>query len=210
MENQSRAAMRAVSTANRGKAFESFIEYANRAYRNRGEAIIEKQYVEMLPIRDGRGRIVTCKIGEKSTVDYLGRFGRYPIAIEAKNTNSASIRYDAVQAHQMRFLDDFTRGGIAIGLVLVSFNLERFYAIPAAFWQAGRQAWADAQRQRKRKAEKITMTKYGQTWTTTGKASVSPEELLPEWECFSTHAGLNYLKGAERYIETIEYDWRLP
>lgn len=192
-----------ISAANRGKAFESYIEYANRAYRNHDIAIIEKQYVEMLPIRDGRGRIITCKIGTKSTVDYLGRYGPVPIAMEAKHTRDDSIRFDAVQDHQARFLEAYTRGGMAIGLVLVSFNLDRFYAVPAAFWIAAREAWADAQRKHKRTAEKITITKHDQTWITPGKASVRPEELLPEWEVFNhRNYGLHFLEGAERYIET--------
>lgn len=206
VENQSKSAMRSISAANRGKTFETFIAYANRAYRTEGIAIVEKQYVEMLPIRDGGGRIITCKIGEKSTVDYLGRLGNIPLAVEAKDTRSGFIRFDAVQDHQMRFLEDFTRGGVGIGLVLVSFNLDRFFAIPAPFWQAARQAWAEAQRKNKRTAEKITITHYGQTWTTPGKASVRPEELYPTWECtIHRKYGLHYLEGAERYIDLSQF-----
>ena len=197
-----------ISAANRGKSFEAFLAYANRSYFNKDIAIIEKQYVEMLPIRDGRGRIITCKIGVKSTVDYLGRYGPVPIAVEAKHTRDDAIRFDAVQDHQAQFLEAYTKDGMGIGLVLISFNLDRFYAVPAAFWIAGRQAWAEAQRKRKRTAEKITITKYGQTWTTTGKASVRAEELLPEWEVF-THRnyGLHYLEGAHRYIENPNHTY---
>ena len=191
------------SLANRGKNFEKILEYANRYYKNSGTAIIAKQYVEMLPIRNGKGQIVTCKIGEKSTVDYLGRYGGYPIAIEAKESNQGSIRFDAVQDHQARFLEAYSQPGIAIGLVLVSFDTERFFAVPAVFWLPARKAWAEAQRKGKRTAEKITIAEYGQTWTTPGKASVRPEELLPEWEVFPTpNCTLHYLKGAERYIGT--------
>lgn len=188
--------------ANRGSAFEEYIKFSNGVYKNNGIAIIEKQYVEMLPIRDSRGKIVSCKIGEKSSVDYLGRFGHIPIAIEAKNMNSDAIRFDEVQGHQMDFLEDYAKGGMGIGLVLVSFNLQRFFAVPAAFWKAGRDAWKKAQLKGKRKAEQITITKYNQTWTTPGKASVRPEELHPGWEVFTQRGyGLHYLEGAQRYIE---------
>ena len=105
--------------ANKGKAFEGFIQFANQAYRRDGLAIIDKQQVEILPIRDRQGKIITCKIGEKSTVDYIGRFLNYPIAIEAKHTESDSISFHAVQDHQARYLADFIRGGNGIGLVLV-------------------------------------------------------------------------------------------
>ena len=195
-----------ISAANRGKAFESFIAYANRAYFNHDIAVIEKQNVEILPIRNGRGKIISAKIGAKSTIDYLGRYYDKPIGIEAKHTSDDTIRFDAVQDHQARYLEAYTRGGRGIGLVLVSFNLDRFYAVPAAFWIAAREAWADAQRKRKRTAEKVTITRYGQTWTTPGKASVRAEELLPEWEVF-THPnyGLHYLKNIQRYIEPPKF-----
>lgn len=208
MENKTKKPLK-WSLANRGKGFEELISWTNTAYKNLGIGVIVKQYVEMLPIRNGKGQTITCKIGEKSTVDYLGRYGPYPIAIEAKDTQQGNIRFDAVQDHQTRFLEAYTRGGIGIGLVLVSFNLERFYAVPAAFWLPARQAWAEAQRKGKRKAEQITITKYGQTWTTPGKASVRPEELLPEWEVFpAANCTLHYLKGAERYIDSPQENTR--
>lgn len=193
--------MKNLSQANRGKSFESFIEYTNRAYRTRRVAIIEKQYVEMLPIRNGAGKVVACKVGEKSTVDYIGRFGWIPIAVEAKNTKTNSIRFDAVQDHQAQFLQEFTTDGNGVGIVLVSFDLKKFYAVPAEFWLAARRAWRAAQREGKKTAEKITITKYGHTWTTPGKASVRPEELLPEWECHTDYQyGIHYLRDAEKYI----------
>ncbi|MBQ9168884.1 MAG: Holliday junction resolvase RecU [Oscillospiraceae bacterium] len=189
--------------ANRGKTFEGFLQFANNAYRREGTALIEKQYVEMLPIRDGRGKIVACKVGEKSTVDYIGRLHNHPIAIEAKNTKNAAIRFHAVEDHQARYLEEFTARGAGIGLVLVSFDLERYFAVPAIFWLAARKAWETARRKGNRKATPLTITAYGQTWTTTGKGSVRPEELLPDWECFRHHKyGLHYLENAEKYIST--------
>ena len=186
--------------ANKGASFEGFIEYANAAYRRDGKAIIEKQNVKILPIRDGRGKIITCKIGEKSTVDYIGRLGRYPIAIEAKHTESDAIRYHAVEDHQARFLRDYCYGGDGIGIVLVSFNLERYFAVPAPFWIAARNEWEKARRKNVRKANRVTIKAYGQEWTTNGKASVKPDELLPEWEVYRQYRyGLDYLANAKKY-----------
>lgn len=191
--------------ANKGKAFEEYIAYSNRAYLNSDVAVITKQYVEMLPIRNHQGAVVSCKVGEKSTVDYLGRFRNIPIAIEAKNTKSGVIRFDAVQDHQARFLKQFTSEGQGIGLVLVSFNLDRFFAIPSVFWLAAREKWEEAKRKSEKKTEKVTISCFGQTWTTPGKASIRPEELLPEWECFphNTYV-LHYLKNAMNYITPVQ------
>lgn len=189
--------------ANKGKTFEGFLTFANMAYRHEGTAIIEKQYVEMLPIRNSMGKIVSCKVGEKSTVDYLGRFKKYPFCMEAKHTENDSIRYHAVADHQARFLEDFMKQDDGISIVLVSFDLRRYFAIPAPFWIAARDAWTTARKKGKRKAEQITITHNGQTWTTNGMASVRPEELLPEWECFTHNRyGLHYLKTVEKYLAT--------
>ncbi|MDR1572391.1 MAG: Holliday junction resolvase RecU [Clostridiales Family XIII bacterium] len=54
--------------ANRGMAFESMIETANRRYRNAGAAVIEKQHTHFVPIRNGSGPFVACKVEDKGTV----------------------------------------------------------------------------------------------------------------------------------------------
>lgn len=186
--------MKSVSHANRGASFENYIGYANKMYRREGIAIIEKQYVEMLPIRDGMGRVVNVKICEKSTVDYIGRLGSTPIAIEAKHTSVDTIRFDAVQDHQSDFLTDYSAKEEGLAFVLVSFKLNAFYCIPWPFWKAARDAWKKAQWQGKKKAEQITIEYNGQTWTTPGKASVHAAELLPDWRVETGgRTGLDYL-----------------
>lgn len=183
------------SRANRGKSFEMFINYANYQYARKHIAVIEKQYVEMLPIRNASGKVVSCKIGEKSTVDYLGRYKQYPIAIEAKDTRSGSIRFDAVKEHQARFLDEFTNEVNTIGIVLVSFDLKSFFAIPWCFW-------SEAYKLRVQKGDKASQRSvkaFGIEWTIPRKMSVRAEELRPEWEVES-RSGLDYLKNAEKFI----------
>lgn len=182
--------------ANRGQAFEDFIGFANRRYREMGLAIVEKQNTHFIPIRDRNGRITNCIVQERSTVDYIGRAGNTPVAIEAKNTKGKNIRFDAVQEHQGAFLTDFCANGEGISLVLVSFSMERFYVVPWAFWRTGRDAWEKAKRRGEKVAEKKTVTFRGQTWTTSGKASVRPDELLPEWEVpMGGRIGLDYLRA---------------
>lgn len=176
--------------ANRGMNLEQIIRYSNLRYRDSGLAIVVKQPTEFLPIRNGRGQIVSCKVESKASVDFIGRMGNVPVAIEAKETQSNNIRFDRVEDHQAEFLDDFTDQGEGEGLVVVSFSLERFYAIPWPFWSAARQAWIDKPK------SKVNVCHKGQEWTTPGKASVRMDELLPEWEIpFGGMIGLDYLEG---------------
>lgn len=163
-----------ITHANRGKAFEELITMANARYRHKGIAIIEKQYPEMLPIRNACGKIVSCKVGQKSSVDYIGRVGTLPIAIEAKETRDKSISFNAVEDHQAAFLKDFIKPHGGLAYVLVSFNFERFYAVPAEFWIAARYAWT----KRDGKTQVLSVA----DWITPGKASIKPEEMKPEWE----------------------------
>lgn len=187
--------MRDFRMANKGQTLEHFIRFANDQYMKSGIAVINKQATEFLPIRNAYGKIVSCKVVGKATVDFIGRVGSVPIAAEAKETKGDSIRFDRVEDHQADFMDAYLGQNEAITIVVVSFNLERFYAIPWAFWKAGRDAWKEAQRLGKRKAEKITITYNGQTWTTPGKASVKECELLREWEIVAGEMyGLDYLQ----------------
>ena len=138
-----------------------------------------------------------CKVNQKSCVDYLGRVGTMPIALEAKETRQDSIRFDAVQDHQASFLDDFTKDDKGLGAVVVSYSLNSFYVIPWACWRAGREAWKEAQRARKRKAERVTIDLgNGKSWMTPGRAGIKESELLPEWQVPSGGVyGLDYLRN---------------
>jgi len=184
------------SYANRGSAFEQYIEYANRRYRRDGLAFIQKVPTEFKPIRNARGQVCSVKVEHKATFDYIGRYKQYPIAIEAKNTNTDSIRFDRVEWNQAEDMDDFTSQPGTIGIVLVSFNLEHFYAIPWAFWST---AYRIRVNQNDRTST-IKISAFDQTWEVPKKYSVRQEELLPEWEVQSGPHGLEYLATIERYI----------
>ena len=192
--------MKNVSYANRGQPFEDIIRISNRMYAHRKLAMIEKLPTEFIPLRNGRGKVVDVKVENKSTVDFLGRYKQFPIAIEAKNTNTGSIRFDAVQPHQAAYMDAFTKQAGTIGLILVSFRYKRFYAIPWAFWGA---AYSLRVRQ-KDKTTSITFHAFGQSWSIPQKFSVKEEELNPAWEVpgYDARYGLHYLKNADQYITT--------
>ena len=185
--------------ANRGMTFESYIEYSNERYRNYGKAVVSKQPTPFKPIRNRKGQVVSCKVEQKGTVDYLGRYRDIPVAIEAKHTSTDRIRFDAVQDHQAAYLDDFVgEYGLGFGAVLVSFKMERFFLVPWQFWVEARELW------KKARGKKVTVASHGMVWETTGKASVSADELLPEWEVKpNSKYGLAYLSKIDTYCHRI-------
>lgn len=187
------------SRANRGQPLEEFIKFANERYRKKKIAHIEKQCTEFIPLRDRTGRIVSCKVEHQATFDFLGRYKSYPIAIEAKNTNDDSIRWDRIEVNQADDMDSFTQEPVTIGLVVVSFSLRRFFVIPWAFWHA---AYNARVRPGASRAKPVTVTAHGQTWTIPPKFSVRADELLPEWEIpnHDYDFGLHYLAQVEKYI----------
>lgn len=183
--------------ANRGQPFEQFIRFANERYQQKGIAVITKQATEFIPIRNSSGKVCNVKVEHKATVDFLGRYKQYPIAIEAKNTSSDSIRFDAVQPHQADYMDAFCNEPGTIGLVLVSFNLQKFYAVPWAFWGEA----YDLRVRRQNKAT-VRLHAFDEEWTIPNKMSARIEDMSPLWEV-SGHDityGLHYLKNAQKYI----------
>lgn len=186
-----------ISAANRGMPFEEFIEYANVRYRNAGLGVVVKQPTPFIPIRNRKGQIVSCKVEKKATVDFMGRYRGMPVAIEAKHTSSDRINFSEVKEHQAKFLDDFIgEYGSGFGAVLVSFKLERFFLVPWQFWAEARDLW------NLDKGKRETVTAYGMKWDTTGKASVSADELLEEWEVKPNNKyGLAYLSKIDTYVQ---------
>lgn len=182
--------------ANRGSSFERFIKYANDRYRHTGEAFITKQCTEFIPLRDANGRVNNVKVEHQATFDFLGRYKQYPIAIEAKNTNTDSIRFDAVQPNQAEDMDEFISQNGTIGLVLVSFGLRKFYAIPWSFWSMA----YDLRVRRRDKDTDVTIHVFGQSWHIPKKYSVRRDELNPAWEISTRLHGMDYLQDAEKYV----------
>lgn len=173
------------SQANRGMDFEAFLKEIHNRYRERKIATMSKHHTAFKPIRDPySGRVVSCKITEKCDVDYTGHYKGIPVAVEAKHSEVNKIRFDRVEAHQAAYLDDWTSSKNAVGLIVVSFNMQRFFAIPWPFWRAGLTDWASMPT-RKKPTRRIIKA-YGWEWETPGTASVKLEQLLSDWEIQTT------------------------
>lgn len=171
---------RYVSHANRGMGFEELIRKALQVYQIKGEAVVTKQHTKFLPLRDASGRVVNCKVDEKATCDFMGRFGHVPVAFEAKSTMEDKIYFSVVEEHQQRFLNDFSKDGAGVAFVAVSFNMQRFFVIPWAFWNASMEA---SRSTKARKKPSVMADIDGKTAVlTNGKAYITADEILPAWE----------------------------
>lgn len=110
--------------ANRGKSFETLVNYANQAYERAEVALIRQIPTPTKVLRaydsiTGKSKIVSAVHDQKSTVDYMGVCQGYPIAFDAKSTmNKTSFRLDQIEAHQLEFLHEYRRfGGISFFLI---------------------------------------------------------------------------------------------
>lgn len=128
--------------ANRGRNLEELINYVNGEYRKQKLALIDKVPTEWIPLRGKSGKIVGAKVERKSIVDFTGHCQGRPIAFDTKHTKEHNIRWDELQPHQAEFLADWhLTGGIAF--ILVSFNMQYFFAVPWTFWKTGLDSWLD-------------------------------------------------------------------
>lgn len=179
--------MKDISKANRGKPLEEIIKAANQLYLRDNVAVVNKIPTEFIPIRNAYGQVVNVKVEQKSTVDFIGQSRGTPIAFEAKHTKTNRISFSAVQPHQYDFLNAWMKNH-GTAFVVVSFNnLQQFYTIPWKYWQMCYDHWNNPDMKGKK-------CPYNDGIMTTGKASVSPEELP---DCWKIEMGgryfLNYL-----------------
>ena len=173
--------MHYVSHANRGMIFEGIIKSALEVYQIKGEAVVTKQNTKFMPLRNTKGVVVSCKVDEKATCDFMGRYGNIPVAFEAKHTQDTMIRFNVVQNHQQAFLDAFSSNNAGIAFVAVSFRLERFFAIPWAYWKANLEM-CNATKARKKEKVLVPLAIWKAEAWTTGKASITEDEIPAEWE----------------------------
>lgn len=179
--------------ANRGRPFEDFLKFVNERYQADGTACVHKVPTEFIPLRNSKGQVCSAKVETKSCVDYLGRYKNIPVAIEAKHTDDKRISFSRVEPHQADYLDDWSKDPDAIALVVVSFSLKKFYSVPWPFWKTAAIAWE--MKKAGKDPGKQTVREYGWEWTTPGMASVSEEQMLPDWEIKTGgRSGLPYLE----------------
>ena len=184
------------SYANRGENLEDCIIYSIDKYENRKEAVITKIPTKFIPLRNSSGRVVGCKVEEKSTVDFIGRYKNIPVAFEAKNSNTNRISLSMVKPHQERFLDMWEEQPGAAAFVIVAFNqLQDFYRVPWLYWKTALDLWRTV-----RGAKKYVKIGDLEPWPTPGKAGLSPEELPDEWRIDSRNIyRLPFLEKLEEY-----------
>jgi len=188
---------------NAGETFEELIRWQNQRYKAAGEAIIIKVPTEFKPIRNAEGRIYTSKVEHKSTVDFIGRIGRYPVAIEAKHTEADRISLIEIKDHQAEFLDAWSRSGFAS--VIVSFGMREFYLVPWDVWGTARKLW---QQKTGNKAAKVQIhytnkrkslvgvEAHVQTWHYNGMGSIHKNDMDPAWKIgCNGQNGLPYLEA---------------
>lgn len=119
-----------ISHANRGRAFEQIVEYANKQYAAKGWALIQKVPTPWRVVRRGK-HIVSAHPEKKSTVDFVGLANGRAIAFDAKSTRERTrFPLSNIEHHQMQFLKSFQdQGGQAF--ILVEFvKLNETYLIP--------------------------------------------------------------------------------
>lgn len=194
--------MRGYNTfANRGRDFEDFVIQVNDLYTRSGKAVVYKVPTEFLPIRDSTGQIKSCKVEHKSCVDFLGRYnGPLLRWRRSRPTPAELILTRCSPTRRPSWTTDK-----AVGMILVSFNLRRFFAVPWPFWRVARTAWASQKETAKRKRTPPTVTAYGQTWTPPPMASAAPEDFLPAWEVhLGGRTGLPYLETIEKLEGVLE------
>jgi len=120
---------------------EKLIEMANLQYSNQGIAEIQKIPSRWLPIRNKRGEIVSAKIEEQSTVDFIGRYIDTPIAFDAKSVLHENKWYlRKLEPHQYEFLKKWSRGGLSF-ILLGFWATEEFFLLPFDYIQAKYIKW---------------------------------------------------------------------
>lgn len=112
--------------ANRGKAFEELIEYANAEYKARGLAIINKVPTPTKILNNGKGFY-----NAKSTVDFTGTIagGKF-VCFDTKQTaQTTRFPLDNIKSHQIEYMQSIVNmGGIAF--ILVNFSkLDEYYRL---------------------------------------------------------------------------------
>jgi recombination protein U len=114
----------------RGSAFEELINMTNSAYMQRGLAVIQKVPTPITPVEvnNATRTISSAYFEKKSTVDYIGAAQGIPLCFDAKETQVKNLPVKNIHAHQLEFMEAFTKqGGIAFLLVRFAASDEVFF-----------------------------------------------------------------------------------
>lgn len=128
---------RGLKAKRNGERFEHLLDVACAHYSLKGLAYIQKTPEPMrviAPISRSKGQYKAI-FTKKAQPDYTGTLkdGR-SIVFEAKHTDSTNIAFDRVSYAQEKDLAYHDHLG-AVALVVISFNLKRFYSVPWKNWK---------------------------------------------------------------------------
>lgn len=127
--------MQLINYANRGRTLENLIIAANTNYRARGQAVIHKVPTAWMPIRNGKGKIVSAKVEKKAAVDFMGVVktpdGSLAVAFDAKEVAKGDRwPLSRLEPHQYEYLRDHAACG-GFSFVLIAFwESDRFFVLP--------------------------------------------------------------------------------
>ncbi|QIB26076.1 Holliday junction resolvase RecU [Caloranaerobacter azorensis] len=115
--------------SNRGKLLEQIIEVANRQYRNKGIAEIQKIATPVKVLRTDKNGKIYGFWEKKSTVDFIGVCNGIPIAFDAKETTGKSLKFDNIHKHQIEFMTNWQQRGGQAFLVVYFSELNRYFRL---------------------------------------------------------------------------------
>lgn len=119
-----------MSYGKRGQALELMIEQANRVYRGKGLALVDKVPTPWKVFYNKRtGKVRSAFPEKKSTVDFIGVSHGRSIAFDAKSTKiKTRFDLDLIEPHQMEYLIRHKdQGGISFFIVEFSSLRETYY-----------------------------------------------------------------------------------
>ncbi|MCO1599846.1 Holliday junction resolvase RecU [Desulfosporosinus nitroreducens] len=118
--------------ANLGKSLETLIEHANKQYRAKGLALVQKVATPWQVIRKGK-QIVSAFPEEKSTVDFIGVAGDKAIAFDAKQCHDKTrFPLSNIEPHQMDFLGSWQEQGGTAFFIIEMTVLKKIYRLELA------------------------------------------------------------------------------
>lgn len=116
--------------ANKGKAFEELIEYANRQYEAKGIALVQKISTPWTVIRKGK-QIVSAFPNGKSTLDFRGTVrGGMSISFDCKETTEEKgLPLANIQDHQIEYMRTALQIGEVAFLLVNIKSANKYYRI---------------------------------------------------------------------------------
>lgn len=128
-----------VSYANKGKALEDLVEYANKQYKAKGIALVQKISTPWQVVRRGK-QIVSAYPTGQSTLDFRGTVkGGTSISFDCKESaEEKGLMLRNIQDHQIEYMRTALKMG-EVSFILANIKpLDKYFLIPGeivvAYW----------------------------------------------------------------------------